>query len=103
MTWINLALGSLWGIAALQLVFVVVVGKWTVWHSRIVTRALYVKSSVLLLTVLNSLVNYYWPLPNQLAVSALLLFMLLLAVAYQDVAVLHELFWRDPKRKPTGR
>lgn len=98
MNWLNLALGSLWGIAVAQLIFVVVVGKWTQWHSRIVTRALYVKSSVLCLTVMNSLVNYYWPHPNQLAVSALLLFMLLLAVVYQDVAVFSELFWK--KRRP---
>jgi hypothetical protein len=95
---LDIALGSLWGIAVAQTVFVLVVGFKTEWRQTIVTRALFVKSSVLCLTVANSLVNYHWPHPYEVEASAILLFALFLAVVYQDLATLYQLFWLD--RRP---
>lgn len=83
---------ALWVATAAQIAFVIIYGTRTPWHHGFVGRALFLKSTVLCLALVNSLVNYYWPHKYQLQVTTGLMWLLAFAVVYQCIALIERMF-----------
>jgi hypothetical protein len=95
---IPIAIGALWVAVLAQAVFVVAYGLRSPWNTGFVGRALFIKSTVLLLALCNPLIRYYWPYPHQLVVGTVLMCMLAFSVVYQCAALLNRL-WLDRQER----
>ena len=91
---ITVALAALWVAVIAQAVFVIAYGTRSPWRTGFVGRALFVKSAVLLLALVNPLIRYFWPYPHQMEVGAALMCLLAASVVYQCAALLQRL-WLD--------
>lgn len=90
----TIAIIGLWVAAVGQTIFVILYGSATPWRTGFIGRALFFKSSVLWVALVNPLVNYYWHYPHQMEVSAGLICLLAFAVIYQTAALAQRL-WLD--------
>ena len=98
---ITIALVGLWVAVFAQLIFVIAYGTRAPWRTGFVGRALFVKSAVLLLALVNPLIRYFWPYPHQMEVGALLMWLLAFAVVYQCAALLNRL-WLDRRERQSS-
>jgi hypothetical protein len=87
---------TLWIATAAQTAFVVIYSTRTPWRHNFVGRALFLKSVVVWLALVNSLVNAHLPHEYRLQTAAVLMVLLATAIVYQCVALI-ERMWLDKR------
>jgi hypothetical protein len=87
---------TLWIATVAQTAFVVIYSTRTPWRHNFVGRALFLKSVVVWLALVNSLVNVHLPHEYRLQAAAVLMVLLALAIVYQCAALIDRM-WLDKR------